>query len=322
MDKVLTKMGSPCSPRWDDDWIAAIDAAESNAGRRICGARTLAGTPCRLESNHENGRCRFHGGFNLTGAQKGNRNAVIHGLYSRALRTCGPRCPLWNECPCAGDDVAALPPRERPICPYEATEYQVAVSDLLARLFRDGSEIAPIHRHLVQQTALLQVMLNRAAVALSGREFVETTTVTGTNQEINAPKLSPYLDAFLRISREYHKSLLIVREITSIETTEPLAIEQAQRAEKDTSLLPENRSSLDNTIPATYHRARPLIEEAVRLSGKGRVNHPEARKYLAQAQALAPDLVKLITDPDSESYIPSLGEMTGAERMRKRDGKR
>ena len=54
MDKVLTKMGSPCSPRWDDDWIAAVDAAESNAGRRICGARTLAGTPCRLESNHEN----------------------------------------------------------------------------------------------------------------------------------------------------------------------------------------------------------------------------------------------------------------------------
>ena len=60
MDTKHTGLGSPCSPRWDDGWVAAVNAAEAKANRRICGARTCAGTPCTLEPNHENGRCRFH----------------------------------------------------------------------------------------------------------------------------------------------------------------------------------------------------------------------------------------------------------------------
>jgi len=72
-----TSKGSPCSCRWDDEWIAKVDAAEQRLERRICGARTLAGTPCELAPNHENGRCRFHGGFPLTGGQERNRNAAI-----------------------------------------------------------------------------------------------------------------------------------------------------------------------------------------------------------------------------------------------------
>ncbi len=71
-----TKLGSPCSRVWDDAWIAVIDDVETKLGRRICGARTLTGVPCVLTPNHENGRCRFHGGFYLTGAPSSNRPQV------------------------------------------------------------------------------------------------------------------------------------------------------------------------------------------------------------------------------------------------------
>ena len=106
-----TQLGTPCSPVWDDEHIARVEEAELRLNRRVCGARTMAGTPCTVEANHDNGRCRFHGGFNLTGAQPGNRNAVIHGLYSRAIQVCGEQCPMWKTCPCAGPDIAKLEPR-------------------------------------------------------------------------------------------------------------------------------------------------------------------------------------------------------------------
>ncbi|HPO17486.1 MAG TPA: HGGxSTG domain-containing protein, partial [Candidatus Hydrogenedentes bacterium] len=71
-----TSLGSTCSPAWDDAWVQTVNQAESKLGRRICGARTPSGTPCELAPEHKNGRCRFHGGFDLSGAQPGNRNAV------------------------------------------------------------------------------------------------------------------------------------------------------------------------------------------------------------------------------------------------------
>ena len=100
-----TTRGTPCARSWPDEWVAEVEATESRLGRRICGARTLSGTPCLLSSDHASGRCRFHGGFALTGAPKGNRNAVLHGLYSRRLQVCGPHCAQWETCPLAGEDV-------------------------------------------------------------------------------------------------------------------------------------------------------------------------------------------------------------------------
>ena len=70
----LTKRGSPCAASWDTEWIAKVDAAEKRLGRAICGAHMPSGKPCELAPNHANGRCRFHGGFALTGAQPGNNS--------------------------------------------------------------------------------------------------------------------------------------------------------------------------------------------------------------------------------------------------------
>ena len=48
-----------------------------------CGARTRRGTPCQAPAVQGKRRRRMHGGAAGSGAPKGNRNAVKHGLYTR-----------------------------------------------------------------------------------------------------------------------------------------------------------------------------------------------------------------------------------------------
>ena len=164
MDKRVTKrFNTPCSPAWDDAWIATVEHTEREHGRAVCGARTPAGTPCTLPPNHENGRCRYHGGFDLSGAQPGNRNAVKHGLYLRALQHCGPACPRWGHCPIPTKDLDKIPDTNRPVCPYEAVQYQTALTDGLDRLARKRNTDT-FHTTLVYQTALLQVIDRKSVV--------------------------------------------------------------------------------------------------------------------------------------------------------------
>ena len=48
-----------------------------------CGAKTRSGGTCK-NGAMSNGRCRMHGG-KLPGGEKGNTNALKHGIYSSAL---------------------------------------------------------------------------------------------------------------------------------------------------------------------------------------------------------------------------------------------
>jgi len=79
-----TAFGTPYAPAWKSDHIAQVEKTELKLHRRICGARMPDNKPCRCAPRHANGRCRRHGGFKRTGAQPGNKNAIVHGLYSQA----------------------------------------------------------------------------------------------------------------------------------------------------------------------------------------------------------------------------------------------
>jgi len=48
-----------------------------------CGAKTRAGGLCRSAAVRGKSRCRMHGGAKGSGAQKENRNARRHGLFTR-----------------------------------------------------------------------------------------------------------------------------------------------------------------------------------------------------------------------------------------------
>ena len=72
-----------------------------------------------------------------------------------------------------------LPPPQRPTCAYEQVEYNAVVTDGQARL--DGlAHPDPRLPHLLHLVALLQVMMSRAANALSVASFIDTTAIKPT----------------------------------------------------------------------------------------------------------------------------------------------
>jgi hypothetical protein len=56
VERRTTALGTPCSPQWSGDWIARVEEAEKQIGRRICGGHGYDGTPCTVPSNHPSGR--------------------------------------------------------------------------------------------------------------------------------------------------------------------------------------------------------------------------------------------------------------------------
>ncbi len=273
--KKHTVLGSPCSPAWDARWIETVERAEKDAGRRLCGARTLDGTPCTLAPSHENGRCRYHGGFDLTGAQPGNRNAVIHGLYARGLQRCGAHCPRWESCPLprleakegAGDgcDIEHLPAHKRPTCPYEQAQHQSAVTDLVASLPQHASGYL---QHLAQHTALLEVMTNRAAAAMAVTALVETSETREESPPTATSKPAAALTAFNRLAAEHRRTVgLYLQAVESDRrnryrgTPEDVHL---QRRTCDTALTPEAQEALFSAPSDVALRAEELTRSAER----------------------------------------------------------
>ncbi len=212
-----TSMGTPCSPQWDDDWIDLVDETEVRLEHRCCGAHAPDEMPCELEASSKNGRCRIHGGGLKSGAQKGNTNAMIHGLYSRRLQRCGSHCPLWEVCPYSGKDVQTLEPHKRPAC-FFGTEELDALRKLDATAHpdykplenRDLDELKadpyPMHAQLIglrENLNMLQIMITRAARALSVNKLsVGHYHHKGTQYSAHE-KTSALLQAHKMLMREY-----------------------------------------------------------------------------------------------------------------------
>jgi hypothetical protein len=312
----LTAMGFPCARSWDDNWIARVEAAEQRLQHRICGARTMSGEPCELAPNHENGRCRFHGGFALTGAAPGNRNAVIHALYSRRLRVCDSQCPLWEQCPCAGSDVEAISAANRPTCPYEQTEYNTALTDALGRAATNPT-IDPMTLHIAHNTALLQVMLTRASLALRNVPLIDTIKATrdATNNsgayEMQSQKPSAHLQAFTRIASEYRHFAAMLKPGKSGHVSVAEHLNYMSRAMADTDLDPDRQELMHpdafGTLNKTQEYVRDAIEQA--LDGDGAA----AAESFRQACYLSPPSRHLCDRPVNGERYPdhgALSEMT------------
>jgi len=206
-----TSLGTPSARSWDDAWLKVVNAAESRLGRRICGARMLDGAPCELGSNHSSGRCRFHGGFDLTGAPPGNRYAYIHGLYSRRLKTCGDHCPQWSTCPMVAPDIETIPLSRRPICPYEQNEYNTALADALDLSCTVG-RIHPFAIHIAHNVAILQVMLGRATTEMRNTTLVAETHAQSDKYTFTHEQVRPHITAMTRIGSELRKYIALLSQ--------------------------------------------------------------------------------------------------------------
>ncbi len=247
-----TTRGTPCALSWDDAWVAQVEAREQAMDRRICGARSIGGRPCPLPSDHPSGRCRHHGGFPLTGAPADNRNAVIHGLYSRRLLICGTHCPAWQSCPMGGGaidqgrSVTQLPAADRPQCPFEQAEYNAAVTDLMHRTMARPENSYGLH--LAHQIALITVMVSRAARALALKPFTEKMEQTAEDYYMSVEKPSAGLIAFEKLSRELRRWIAMLDQHYGPYNIAPQTErEHALRQQCDTNPDPDEQAALDLT---------------------------------------------------------------------------
>jgi len=297
----FTTHGTRCAKSWDEPWIARVEQTEQQLGHPICGARTIDGDPCELTSNHENGRCRFHGGFALTGAPKGNRNAVIHGLYSRRLKRCSATCPQWKECPCAGPDIQALPEPKRPICPYEQTLYNTALTDAQARISRNPHS-DPFDLHIAHNLALTQVMLNRAALAMRDAPIVDTVLAKTDAYTMESSKPSAYLQAFNRIANDLRRFAGMLRTPNPQEPDLNEYMRHMGRMMADTDLTAD-RAHLLHTAPASgVDQARRYTREAVQHAVQG--NEALALDAFGNAIQIAPNHASTWDQKIARSYRP------------------
>jgi len=257
---MMTDQGTPGAQGWPLVWFERVNALEHELGRRICGGVCADGAPCRRVSTHSSGRCSHHGGNHLTGAPKGNENARIHGLYSRRLQRCGQNCLLWGACPFAEDDLLEIPLSNRPNCVYEQTEYDRLVDHYVAK--DEGVDL-----HLAHTVALLQVMVSRAAAALSLDGFTETTRASGAEYSMESSKMSAALQAFLRLAREhrqYRRELM--HEIAAAEdktaSQKPLGLaERVRPLLKETEGVLEDALAYEKRRQAAVKAGVPFIEE-------------------------------------------------------------
>ena len=276
-----------CAGSWDDAWVALVEKTERDRNHPICGARTMAGTPCILRPNHENGRCKFHGGFDTTGAPEGNRNAVTHGLYARGLQRCGRHCPQWEHCPCAGEEVDKLPRHNRPQCPFEATQFQMALTGVKDRL----AHVLPcdeLDERVAHQTALLEVMVQRAAGALAVSQLhdVTETRTAGTkdapSRSMYCPKPAVALTAFLRLSAEYRRYLALLERPERCEPSFAEQEEHARRRMHDYLLTPEARSVCEKEGDGRERLAQQELRRAKEALDTALKTEAEANKQLEQ----------------------------------------
>lgn len=293
-----TALGTPCSRRWDAPWIVAVDAAELKLERRICGARCTDGTPCTLASNHPNGRCRFHGGFDLTGAQPGNRNAVLHGLYSRQLQVCGQHCPRWKHCPLAGDDVHKLPGPKKPICAYEQAGYNASVTDFRHRLNR-GPVNDPFYKHLIHHLALLQVLMTRAASAMAVSPMTSVNTASSDSYFMSSTNVNAVSEAYLRFAREFRRYLELLPDFIAV-LDEDEAVAQQRRIDNDTNLTPEAQFRLHEPDEPKRQAADRYFNKACNNTERYHAN--ALASILATIHRLHPEKARAYTEMLLQRY--------------------
>jgi len=311
MENRTTSKGTPWAATWDEGWAATVEAVEGDVGRRVCGAKTLAGTPCSLSSEHRTGRCAFHGGTDAIGAPVGNSNARVHGLYARRLQRCGTHCPMWDHCPFASAEVLALELPERPVCAYEAEEYDrvlgslcddsqtggpssvlaessprsrprrsLALPDGVSAEGGPGLSSSAYPRHAdsltfslekekveVHNLALLQVMVSRAAAALSVATFTDTVTSESDRYRMESTKVHASLDAFVRLTREHRATFKDFRSALETVKAEPAptnAVDGAVDPNAPWGLNEHGRPiSLADFATPLIERTEGVLEEAI-----------------------------------------------------------
>ncbi len=102
-------------------------------------------------------------------------------------------------------EILRLPLAERPICPYEQTEYNTAVTDALQRVSPERT--SAYGRHVAYMLALAQVMVSRAGLALREAQLTESVEVRSDNYNMTTTKVTAALAAYEKLERAWRRLL-------------------------------------------------------------------------------------------------------------------
>ncbi|MCH8205364.1 MAG: hypothetical protein IID09_09375 [Candidatus Hydrogenedentes bacterium] len=151
-------------------------------------------------------------------------------------------------------EILRLPLADRPICPYEQTEYNTAVTDALQRL--SGSRIGAYGRHIVHMLALAQVMVSRAGLALREAQFTESVEVRSDNYNMTTTKVTAALSAYEKLERAWRRLLNdFERRYSPWGDYEADAVyEQRIQSDYDLADTPGNSERPSSTLPETRDR--------------------------------------------------------------------
>ena len=159
-------------------------------------------------------------------------------------------------------------------CPYEQAEYNAVFNDALASAERKHGP-DPLDLHHAHTVALLHVMMSRAAAALRAYPLVDAIRATGKHYRMESSRVSPCLDAFIRIAREYRALLRLLepaprsaRDAAERPPVDALA-RNAARTQHDTDLEPEAQQAMHVPSDPLGDHARGCVQRAARHAALG-----------------------------------------------------
>jgi hypothetical protein len=176
-----------------------------------------------------------------------------------------------------GQQLLKMPLTERPVCPFETTEYNAVVTDVMQRTQSDAKHGYGLH--LAHQIALMTVMVSRAARALTIAPLTEKLVQTGENYHASYERPSAALQAYERLARELRRWIVLIDPAfgayrVSLETER----EHLRRRQHDTAVDPDSLAKLDGFRPTstpkpqTAETAKEIAKHADEHQAGGRAS--------------------------------------------------
>ena len=153
-----------------------------------------------------------------------------------------------------------------------------------------------------------KVLLLRTASALAAHSPIDTTIITGEKYGMTTKKPSAFLQAFMRVSSEHRRYVQLYGITERQLPPDHVVQEQARRAERDTSLLPEDIAALDRTVSPIDSHASRLLNQAAEHASSG--YRTIALAEFNRARFLAPPIAEATRNYESPAFIEAFDHIT------------
>jgi hypothetical protein len=127
--------------------------------------------------------------------------------------------------------------------------------------------------------AMLQIMMGRAAAALSVTPMIEKVSAAGENYHMTTTKMSSALQAFLRLARENHRYLMGVPRFVDKAPQAPVS-SFSRSNEKRYEYQNEEAQGIADIMQPLFEKTEGVVEEALADQARYHAQEEEKKKEL------------------------------------------